>query len=80
MRNIPQEEALSLLRSLYVGNISAMKAKDSSKAYYEFMKDCIENSDYIQGVSFRAVKAAKELAGEKTRVVYLTPQAKLSTG
>ncbi|MBQ9538423.1 MAG: endo-1,4-beta-xylanase [Treponema sp.] len=41
-------------------DISAMKAKDSSKAYYEFMKDCIENSDYIQGVSFRAVKAAEE--------------------
>ena len=41
-------------------DISARSEKDSSSAYYDFMKACRENTAVIQGVSFRAVTAVDQ--------------------
>lgn len=38
-------------------DIASRTGKDSGTAYYDFLKACIGHSAYIQGVSFRAVKA-----------------------
>lgn len=39
-------------------DIAARKDDDGRNAYHDFMKACMENSDCIQGVSFRAVTAS----------------------
>ena len=41
-------------------DIAGRSGTDSGSAYYDFMRDCVQNAAYIQGVSFRAVQAAKE--------------------